>query len=375
MRRLLYILTAVLVAGCVYPYNDALQTPDIPVYVFDGNISVGGEASLTISSMYGLDPSYRYSTGKRQPDSWWVEDETGIRYFPPSISGKINLHDAPADRKYRMVARIDEKIYSTAFRQPETPPQIDSINFSADDENVYCSVSFSGGSDNSVYASVGIEEIWNFHAAFVQKITLVAYPYLHIEDVDPYNNQQNYWCWKQVKNEWETIVDFSKMGGKAEGLVVNTFRRKDNRNHREYIIRIRLRAIDREEYQFKKNLETLGQQANSLFTANPGDVASNVICETDPSERVLGFISTSRYTYKEAVLDNRYMIDWNPYLYTLVFVKQDVDVMTEYYNNGWLPVLKDFLDDAPVKVPFWGQARCVDCVADGGTLEKPTFSE
>lgn len=373
MKKIVSILLALqLVAACIYPFNEVIETPDTPILVFNGNINIGGFASVSVSLMQGFDGSYPGNVTTVSLDEWWIEDDSGVTYRPAAPSEKVSLADAPTDRQYRAVIIADGKTYSTAFKKPTAPPVPEKLEFVADDISVSCTLSFSEGADKTGYASLSVEEIWEFHAMYYQEFDIdpVTWEYYPLADDIP---SRHYWCWNSAGPGREIPIDYSNIQGHADKYEVKSFSRKDYRNSRQYYIRVRIRSLSREEFLYLKNLEEMVATGGSLFTPNPGEVSGNVICESDPSQRVLGYITVSRYNTVEGSLDDRYLLSTN---YSRDNVKPlKPEEYEYYYYNGWRPIYEDFSDNSFSIVKFWGPERCVDCVLMGGTLEKPEFTE
>jgi hypothetical protein len=89
---------------------------------------------------------------------------------------------------------------------------------------------------------------------------------------------------------------------------------------------------------------------------------------------VLGYVTIGRTVWKRAFLDNRYYQDHAPSRGGIVYPTQS-NYSTVYYQ-GYLPLfLNDNWDRDPAEEGEygWGSRRCYDCVAAGGTKQKPDY--
>ena len=366
MKRLLLTILLFSAVSCIYDYD----IPSLPeakdALVFDGNIAVGSKATLKVSRLAALDGSA--PARKVEPASWWVEDDAATRYDTDS-DGSVDLSAAPSDKAYRMVIECEDKTYVSDFQTPLAAPQIDSLTFSETPTNVNCNISFCVDPSVSRYAVLQFEEIWRFHTDY-EKFLDVSY-----------DNEEGRWnvfalenpdltyyeCWAQRKTGSEFLVDLGSLDGKAVNYVVNTFPRTSHRNHGNYNIKVWVRSISDKEYRYA---QTLNQQDGglNLYTPNPGEIAGNIVCEDDPSQKVYGYVSTSFAVSTTKRLDNRFYI-YAPSVYGLEIPANPEDY-GKYLANGYWPIKWD--SDGNL---LWGPERCINCVAAGGTLDKPSFSE
>lgn len=367
MKRLSLLFILFAVTSCIYDYD----FPDIPeakgALVIDGNIVVGSKATLGV---YRLTPSGKQASNTQvTPDSWWVEDDAGGRY-DLDASGSVSLTSAPADRAYRMFVQAEGKTYSSSFEKPLPAPQIDSMKFDGDNSNnVHCLLSFSLDPSLGSYVGITFEEIWEFHADFTRDYN-VSYD----EEKEEWKISElempdlsHYYCWSKRRMVNDVLADISALNGVAVDYQVTQFAKTNNRNHRNYYIKIWARTLSEKEYKFHS---TLAQQYGglNLFTPNPGEIAGNIVCEDDPSEYVYGYVSTSMCSSAQMHLGSKYYLPSSP-------DKSSFEVplperIPEFLANGYWPIVRNIENKVE-----WGPERCVDCVLAGGKLEKPDFSE
>ncbi|MBR6458400.1 MAG: DUF4249 domain-containing protein [Bacteroidales bacterium] len=367
MKRLSLLIILFAVTSCIYEYD----FPDIPqareALVIDGNIVIGSKATLGV---YRLTPSGKpVSTNAVTPTSWWVEDDAGTRY-DLDASGTLSLSAAPADRAYRMMVEAEGKTYSSSFQTPLPSPQIDSLIIDGDNpSDVYCLLSFHLDPSVGTYVGVTFEEIWEFHTDFTKNFA-VSYD----EENDKWKiselefpDMTHYYCWSKRRTVDDVLADLSSLNGTAVDFLVTQFPRTNNRNHRNYDIKVWARTLSEQEYRFHT---TLAQQYGglNLFTPNPGEIAGNVACVDDPSEYVYGYVSTSMCSTAKKHIGSQYFIPSSPSKSS--FEVPDSLRIPEFLKNGYWPIVRNVDNEI-----MWGPERCVDCVLAGGKLEKPAFSE
>ena len=365
--------------SCVYPYDAVLDGPQEKLVVFEGDIVAGGVSTVRISQMR----SFAEEIYNPEPKAGkaWIEDDTGISYYDQTLvsgdSFSIPMENAPHNRRYRMKAEVDGETYVSDWLDILDPPLIENINIAqtSDRANVQVSVTMRGGSDATGYIALSYEETWEFHTDFIGYYDLDTSRWTVSKRGSPY---PNYWCWKTATSKDMILVDYTEMPGtKISNYPLLRFPRSDSRNHKRYSINVKATTLSKETYNYLKNLKEISENNGSLFSPNPGDMASNVSCESDPGHRALGFVKASCsvssrkfdnsirfYTYVEPSTASLYLPD-SPANYR------------EDYENGFYPIdymslpSKDGEGDA--EGIYWGPLRCIDCVAAGGTLEKPSF--
>jgi hypothetical protein len=150
--------------------------------------------------------------------------------------------------------------------------------------------------------------------------------------------------------------------------VVQKFPRSDNRNHSEYDVKVKLWNLTPEQYRYRKMLEENASIGGNLFSPEPGVVKGNIYCENNPEVKVYGYVNIAKVTTYTNVLPATYSTWRVKYKLTEV-ASEDWPV---YYGKGYMPV-DLMLSDSGGEVVGWGEARCFDCIAAGGTLDKPDF--
>ena len=364
-KSLSYILVLFSLSACIYPYSADLDSTDEQTLVVEGNVVIGGISKVYLRNLMELDSHYALS----MKGNIYLESEKGARYHASSsASGNYNIdtREALSGDRYRLVVSSNGNTYSTDWIKAEDPPILGEVKFRADDQNVYVQISFNGGSASNGFAAITYEEIWRFHADYQQ-----WYYYNEennsVEDLmEP--DDSKYYCWRHVTKSGETILDYSRMGGNVKDWEFFSFPRSNPRNHEEYNIRIKVRNLTAEEYRYRKLLEDNASLGSSFFSPEPGEIPSNVHCDNNPDIQVLGYVNISQVSVAQAKLDSRYMIVTEPN--SLIYVAPEE--YQQYYSFGYYPVDRIQTGEYAKQVG-WGKARCFDCTADGGTLEKPVF--
>ena len=380
MRKILSIVAVLLCAtACIYPYAPELEKAPEGILAVDGNISIGEQSVVLLTTLSSL---WDDGLTGRRPDfsdaKVWVEDDAGERY--PGIPGDdgsgtflIPTENAPADRRYRLCIEALGGFYTSDWSDIPEPPTVTEIAFSATENDVIVSVSVDGGEEGTGYVLLSYDETWEFHAEWYP--TYVYNKMTGRISPGPPAGYNEYWCWKHSDNGRLFPVDYTGMtdnGFRAYQLF--TFSRHDNRNHQRYCVNVKAKTISAASYRFLKNLESDSEGGDNLFTPNPGEIAGNLRCESDPERTVLGYVIVSRAATKRAFLDNRFLKSRQPDEMSLLYLLERQ--YEEYWDRRYVPLCRNNNPerDPELEGPYgWGAPACYDCVAAGGTKTKPDF--
>ena len=384
MRKILSILAVSLcAAACIYPYDPDIQEAPEGVLSVDGNISIGDASTVRLGFLYSM----KYFNSGNSEDLYsahvWVEDDSGENYpgelyasassaygWYSNPSYLIHTENARADRRYRLCIEVLDATYVSDWTDVPAPPVIREIGFTADDENVTVTVSVDGGEDGTGYLLFSYDETWEFHADYIPSYEVDTRSWT-ISEGDP--DYSHYWCWQYRTNDLIYPVDYTSM--EQQGLTaypLYSFPRQDNRNHRRYCANIHAKTLTPASYRFLKNIVSTTDGGDNLFTPNPGEIPSNIRCETHPERSVYGYALFSRSVSKRAFLDERYYI----HTYPRGLIYPTSDYYPQYYGQGYLPLDKNPKSDYDPQFEGeygWGARYCWDCTAAGGTQKRPDF--
>ena len=377
MKRFLSILMSLsITASCVFPYDATLEPREEPALVLDGDIVIGGYSSVNVSYLQNFDGTFPQNRKTPEIQEWWIEDEDG-NTIKPSSDNMADTRSLDPSLGYRIVMKADGKTIASEFKKTLAPPVIKSVSFQADEKNVYGYIAIDPSSDNTGYIAISTEEIWHFHAQFIQEFDIQSIEFfgetMYLVVAADTIPQENYWCWKKETNDSPLIIDISHFeDNNVPEILFTSFPRKNDRNHDEYHIRVRVRTLSKEEYQYYNNLSIEGNVANDLFSPNPGELAGSVYNVDNPSESVFGDISVYQPAMANGNLKGQYGVpEGRPDDSFFTKVPQERIPMF-YYELEFRPIMGLFDDIGPYV--GWAHKRCVDCTLDGGTKEAPEFT-
>ena len=158
----------------------------------------------------------------------------------------------------------------------------------------------------------------------------------------------------------------------SRSFPVTSFARTDSRNHQRYSILVKAYSLSRDAYLYNKMTQDISDLGGDLFSPDPGTLPTNLSCQNEPERAVMGLVLAAEVASKRVYMDNSYLIV--PKANTSSFVVPSFDDFPRYYNEmNYRPILTISTDTG--SGIGWGPLRCIDCIAAGGTQEKPDFWE
>jgi hypothetical protein len=247
-------------------------------------------------------------------------------------------------------------------------PAIDSVTWS-EDPDVSIFVHTHDPANATPYYRWDFTETWEYRSWYDSDIEYVNG---ELRYRGPAN--QVYSCWRNKESDRILLANTLALSeNRISYQPLTKVIKPDERISQRYSILVRQVGLTREAYDFwnilKKNTELTG----SLFDPQPSQLPGNITCLDDPGEKVIGFVSSGRQTFKRIFIRNADLgATWpkeDEELYCReikgsidemkVALNQDTTLGPAYYiTGGGLAVAKK---------------SCVDCLRKGGTNIKPSF--
>lgn len=372
-KLLIYCFAALSAVACIYPFTPDEEFIPESELVVDGDIIIGDWSTFQLR---GLMPLMSTSAGEpRFSGTGWIEDDAGNVYRTDVLSTfiQIDTRTAKPQGRYRLHLDVrsggDTRSYSTPWLEVLPPPRIDAVGSFADEHDVFITVSLSSDDQTVRNFRWDFEETWEFQTDY--------YPVYSVDPNDDYAYKTLMswtldWCWRSDRSRQTQIATTE---GLTENRIVDhrfySFSRRDSRLDRRYCINIIASCISPDSYTFLKTIRENSDNTGSLFSPSPSELGGNISCDTDPDEKVLGYVEAVATTSKRMYLDSSYGIRGGDIFAGLVIVPDDRK--EEYYQMGYRPVDYYTINDETGMA--WAPERCINCIAAGGTQEKPEWWE
>lgn len=381
MKKLFYILTAILAAtSCIYDF-DAGDTGISDRVVIEGDISLGDECVFSARPVRELG-NRKYKDVLLPEALFTVEDESGVSYSALQKNEKaavIDLSAAPSNRKYRLVVEIpsgESSIkYSTPWMDPVPAPVIGELTETTVGADLQLGVDLSLDGGSGCYRW-DYEELYHCHAP----LTGPQYEYKvtggMVNLVDHFKiNDYSWWqytnCWRVTKSSRTSVAIAKALDGwKLENHRIRTIPLKSSQlGMGQYFLKVKAKSITEEEYRYLDAMNKGSDNVGSLLSPLPSDILGNIRNMDDPEVFAIGYVSVNVVAKKIFAISTEGIDFWeseskyyrNPYNMYMA----DPDPYRSAYSNGFYPYKEK---EGTI---WWVPARCIDCRVDGGTLEKP----
>ena len=385
--RYILILLAVAIQSCIYPYAPDLPEESSSRIVIEGDITIGEKCTFSARKMLSL--SYSGYTGETFLDEavFTVEHDSGLA-FSATQSGTasaavVDLGAAPANGKYRLTVKVTDSTtvseYATPWMVPIPAPVIGDLDEHPYDSNqdrvldaLELSISLSSDYPDGCYCW-DYDELYYFHTILSppeQEYKAGGIIVDHSEDTSDW--WQYSYCWKQTTSKVTGIaIARSLEGGNLYSHpFLNLPLTAQQLDQNQYFIRFKAKSISEGKYRFLDALNRGSDGAGSLLSPLPGEVYGNIRNMAATPVYAIGYVGVNLLAkkilkvktdgFKQTVYPSNFYYD--PYFNPTVPV---IEANIKAYEFGYYPYKS-------IEGKLWWVAqKCVDCRADGGTLEKP----
>ncbi|MFT4023788.1 MAG: DUF4249 family protein, partial [Flavihumibacter sp.] len=136
-----------------------------------------------------------------------------------------------------------------------------------------------------------------------------------------------------------------------------------------YSIKINMHACSAAGFDFLQRLSKNNEQLGSIFDAQPSELNSNLVCVSNPAEKVIGFVDVADGQEKRIFITRQDVGGWNYYPQCEQLVKPNLADTLASYASAYAPL--NFNDPKQSEVVL-GSALCSYCTLTGVHL-KPDF--
>jgi len=249
------------------------------------------------------------------------------------------------EHRYRLRIKIEEDEYVSDFSYPLQTPEIDSIFWTKRGLGQWVSVYVATHDPNNqiLHYRWSYTENWEIHS----EIWTDSFPSL---------------CWGSSANHGVLTGSASRMVQGRLVFPLNHISPWDQRLSVLYRITVRQNAISKRAYDYFENIKKNSVWQGGIFAPTPSELRGNIVCTTDPSKPVIGFIDVSTTTTKYRFISRRDGVyERPPSPCRIMTIAELLEVF------GFVPDWFVFIDEIGGYVQF----SCVDCTHAGGNLQRP----
>lgn len=364
-----------LLSSCVDPFEPNVKDSPDSLLVVNGFINSNGPTTITLSRTQNLTdvtPPVPEENARI-----FLEEEGGTRN-PLMGIGKgqysVNTPGLTAGKRYRVhITTANNKVYTSEYVNITNTPPIETVTWKAQDNKLQIFVNSRQADNLTRYYRWQYEETWEYTSAHST--------YLEYKDGAVQNRKPDiYICWR-TENSTEIILGNTLRLSQnivSEQPVVSISARSPKLN-RKYSILVKQFAQTPEEYQYwetlKKNTENIG----TLFDPLPSQLNGNILCVSNPTEAVIGYVGAYSVTEKRMFVSYTELpANWRPGtgyescppLDTVPNDPQDLEVLG---GGSYLPVGEVIPPGARFPTAYtYSTIGCVDCRVRGTNVQ-PSF--
>ena len=394
MKKLLYILIILILLpfGCISEFKAELPFEEDDILVVAGDIIENTEVDFVLSKSFSINSSKPPGESQNVVATVTLVGSDGYQGPAAAAMGKgvyrIAVGELKDDVAYGLRIEYCGNVYESELSTPLHTPEIDEVSWVQPEKFGDISFRVSTHDDTSSepqYYMWNYQEDWEFPAwnytrLYVHRLS----PEKLIIDTLHYNYRYN--CWKKNTVN-ELLVGSTEL--LTENHLVNhpllSLDPEDERFRSLYCLTITQKVISRGAYEYYKSKKTENEEMGGIFTPQPSEVKSNVVCRTDPSKRTIGFVSVVKNITRKRVFVSEEDITrhWHPGCTLMSEGAVEAEQQKYGYktpedyllSTGKEPVGDWFSDGKIVDMEIHGYAdrSCVDCVLGGGTKDKPDF--
>jgi len=246
-------------------------------------------------------------------------------------------------------------------------PAIDSLNFGIENGGFQVYVDTHDDSNNTRYYTWDFDETWEIHSPFPS--------YYEVKNNEIVSRDASI----NISRCWLNGNSSRILLGTSERLVADKISQapliyiigNDEKVSEMYSILVRQYAITKEAYLYLDNMRKNTEQIGGLFDPQPSEIKGNIMCVSNPTESVIGFISAGTVIQKRLFISkadkpaiNRDWLFLSPCEW---FFVKNKDIL----SSGSLIIDKSANDNGE---PGYNVATrtCIDCRFLGSNI-KPSY--
>lgn len=369
----IFICVLFFAVQCKEPYTPPLMPASQNFLVVDGTVNSTDSIVQVVLSREVPLSSNQTSPGESNAFVT-VEDDLGhVWVLRESTAGTYSFKDFfSPDRKYKLrVQTLDGAKYSSDLIEILKTPPIDTLIWTPSSDGLSLNVNAHDDSGKAKYFRWTCEETWEYNSTYESQL---IYSSVYDSIIPRQPSQQIYVCWRTVPITEILLYTTSRLQrDEVSNYQVIFVPKGSQKLSREYSVLVKQQALSEEAYNFWYQLQTTTENLGGLFDPLPSQVNGNIICDSNPDQKVLGFFSGS------SVVTQRVFIRYN---------QVPRDLLPPYSNGGcpldsiplhqaylyrqnmlWLNTYGILLTEGYVSTSL----ECGDCRTQGGTTTKPSF--
>lgn len=384
MKKLLYCILILSVAGCKERYEAPVHLPVTGYLVVEGVINSvpGGATTITLSRTTKLDNrKIQYELGavvkvEGDDNSFFTLPEVTAGHY---TSNSLNLSTA---HKYRLNITSGGKQYLSDFVSVRNNPPIDSVSWKPENSGLQLYISTHDPKDSTRYYQWEYTETWEFHSSFpsLLKYKIVnqggkqVYSVVYRDSTSFAFDPRMYYCWKTVPSSAITLGSSAKLSKDIIYLPLLFIEPGSYKLSVLYSVEVKQYSWTKEGYAFLEEMKKNTEATGSVFDAQPSELNGNIHSVSDATEPVIGYVNICPVREQRIFIKSSDLPSWN---YNAGCVQEEFDNISDSIlakASGLVPTFVAKLSPFPggIKTFYASTNICVDCTLRGSP-DKPSF--
>jgi len=366
----LLLILFVLIA-CKEPFKPEIELSGKRLLVVEGYINIGGITTIKLSRTQDLQtkaavlPEANAQIVVEGPDGFKVQGTTNSSGVCQLATQSLSIA-----KKYRLqIVGANKKVYKTQFLEPVPTPPIDSINFKIENEGFQIYANTHATINDTRYYMWDFDETWEVRSAYPSYYEFKDYS---INERDPNINISR--CWVNASSTQILLGSTERLSENRLTLAPLTYIKGNAvRVSEQYSILVRQYGVNKQAYQYFENMKKNTEKIGTIFDPQPSELKGNIICESDPSEEVIGWISAGTITQKRFFISKADKPAGRAWKYDQGCDRfwSTPDSVRVWSSAGYLIISQE--SDAQGRTGFsMSFATCVDCRTRGSNI-KPSY--
>ncbi|HSZ33886.1 MAG TPA: DUF4249 domain-containing protein [Puia sp.] len=376
MKAKIWFLILILFWACKDKYTPHINSSGSGILVVEGFINTGnGPTNILLTRTAPLNDVSTIPEPGAQVE---VESEHGARFsLSETSAGNYSIDRIPIDsnQKYRIHIKTSNGLdYLSALTEVKITPPIDTVGYDTASDHLTIYVSTHDNRNKSEYYEWYYQETWKY---FAFTLSNFKYTPAGIEPRDTKDADTLYNCWAYNQSTDILLASSENLSSdviyKFPLQTISYF--TTNRLRDRYSILVKQIVLTKDWYEWKQQLKKNTEQLGSIFDAQPSETGGNIVCTTDSSQRVIGFIGCTSEIDKRIFISRSQIPDVAVFTGYESCIADTVDFGSySIFANGSELIINLAVRPGGAEVGYLASSReCMICSLHGGTSVKPSF--
>jgi hypothetical protein len=383
MKKLIFYIFILSLAGCKERYDAPVQSPVTGYLVIEGSVnSDAGSTIITLSrsgSLTNRQPVFETgATVKLEAD-----DNSSYAFSEKGQGQYTAVNPALAtNKKYRL--RIQTKAgkqYLSDFTTVNSNPPIDTISWKRENGNgLQLYIQTHDPLNNTRYYQWSFDEGWEIQMPYVSvlkyKITGTGsserYSVVYKDSTTFSYDPTIITCWQFYSSQNLLLGSTAKLSSDIVYLPIEFIPHASIKLSILYSINVKQYSWTKEGYEFLERMKKNTESTGSVFDPQPSELKGNFHCVTDPTEPVIGYFNICPAREKRIFISSADVLPWDYNSGCDEIEVENISDSIKFKAVGRTPTTVGKSFNGIILTFFAAEPPCVDCTLTGSN-KKPAY--